>query len=83
MSLTQALCDAIVLAERPCQRVRTDDLGVPCAELGLETCDLPELGSAYWREVVWMREQDRPAAVKPLVEADLAVRCVCAKVWCN
>ena len=50
-----------------------DDLGVALVELGLQPGHVAELGRADRREVLRMREQDRPAVADPLVELDRAL----------
>ena len=47
-----------------------DDLGVAFVELGLELGHVAQLRGADWREVLRMREQDRPFVADPLVKAD-------------
>ena len=53
---------------------QADDLGVALVPLGLELRHVAELGRAHGREILRMREQDRPAVPDPLVEADLSLR---------
>jgi hypothetical protein len=52
---------------------QADDLGVALVELALERRHVAELGGADRREVLRVREQDRPAVADPLVEIDLAL----------
>ena len=49
---------------------QSDDLGVALGELRLDLRHVAELGRANGREVLGMREQDRPAVADPLVEVD-------------
>ena len=52
----------------------TDDLDVAPVELGLNLRHVPELGRAHGREILRMREQDRPRIADPVVEMDLSFR---------
>src|SRR5215468_7985270 len=47
-----------------------DDLGVALVELGFELGHVTQLGRAYGREILRVREQDRPLVPDKLVEPD-------------
>ena len=53
---------------------RPEDLGVALVELGLDLRHVAQLGGAHRREVLGMREQDRPLVSDPVVEIDRAFR---------
>jgi hypothetical protein len=48
-----------------------DDLGVPLVELRLQLGHVAELGGADRREILGVREEDRPAVAEPFMEIDL------------
>src|ERR1700722_14705108 len=52
----------------------SDDLDVPPVELGLDLGHVAQLGRADRREVLRMREQDRPRVTDPLVEVNRPLR---------
>src|SRR5262249_49764176 len=53
-----------------------DDLDVAPVELGLDLRHVAELGGTDGREVLRMREQNRPGIADPVVEVDPAFGCV-------
>src|SRR5262249_52281127 len=60
-----------------------DHLAVALLELQLELRDEAELRRADGREVLGMREEDRPFVTDPLVEFDLALRRLLREIRCN
>src|SRR5690606_9902775 len=52
---------------------KADHLGVAAVELAFQPRPVAELGGAHGREVLRMREEDRPLVADPLVEADAAL----------
>ena len=52
---------------------QADDLGVALGEFRLQPRHVAELGGADRREILGMREQDRPAVADPVVKVDLAL----------
>ena len=53
---------------------QADDLGIPLLELGLESRHVAEFRRADRREILGMREKDRPLVADPFVEMDRALR---------
>src|SRR6516165_3929790 len=51
-----------------------DDLAVTLVELRLQPCHIAELGRADRREILRMREQDRPSVADPLMKVDFPFR---------
>ena len=49
---------------------KPDDLRVAPIELRLELGHVAELGGAYWREILGVREQHGPGIADPVVEAN-------------
>ena len=60
-----------------------DDLDVALVELGLELGHVAELGRAHRREVLRVREQDRPRVADPVVELDAALGGVGLEIGCD
>ena len=54
-------------------RGKTDQLDPTFRELGLELCKGAELGCAYWRVVLGMREENDPIVADEFVKVDLAL----------
>ncbi len=61
---------ALVIGDRIDRQA--DHLAVAPLKLRLEPGEIPELGRADRREVLWMRKQQAPGIADPLVEADRA-----------
>src|SRR5919201_4310018 len=60
-----------------------DDLDVLAVELGLDLRHVAELGRADGREVLRVREQNRPGVTDPVVKRDRALRRLRLKVRCG
>jgi hypothetical protein len=69
--LINVLDPAIVRVDRVGRE--TDELSTATAELGLQLCESSELGCAYWRVVLGMREKNDPVVADELVEVDRAL----------
>ena len=80
LGLLDVLGPALVITDRI--DGQPEDLRVALVELGLESGHVAELGGADRREVLRMREQDRPLVPDPFVEADLAFRRLRGEVRC-
>ena len=62
---------------------QADELGVAFGELRLDLGHIAELGGADRREVLGMREQDRPAVADPLMEIDRSFCGLSGEVGCR
>src|SRR5215217_1141235 len=52
-------------------------------EVRLTARDVSELGRADRSEILWVREQNRPAIANPFVEANRAFSSICCEIGCD
>ncbi len=61
---------------------QADDLAVPLGELAGKACHVAELGGTNRREILGVREKDRPSVADPLMKADGSLGRLGGKVRC-
>jgi hypothetical protein len=49
---------------------QSDDFAVAFLEFRFQPCHVAKFGRTNWREILWMREQDRPAITNPFMKID-------------
>ena len=80
LRLLDVLRPALVIVDRVDRQ--PDDLRVALVELGLDLGEVAKLGGAHRREVLRMREQDRPLVADPVVEVDRPFRGLRREIGC-
>ena len=78
LSLLNILCPCAVFRGRV--NAQADNLAPALDELGLKPGHDPQFGGAHRREVLRMREKDRPAVADPLAKMNRALRGLSGKI---
>src|SRR5215831_15176623 len=81
LGLLNVLCPFAVLGDRV--NAQADNLASTLGELGLKPGHGSQFGGAHRREVLRMREKDRPAVADPFVKTNRSLRRLGRKIRCR